>query len=676
MLLDFNLAADPANGGLLAAAGGTLPYMAPEQLEALIDPTVRLSPASDIYALGIILYELLTGTSPFTAPRGKPLSLLIPEMLTARRHGAPRMRSRNRPITPAIEAIVRRCLDPDPARRYPSAHELREDLQRQLQHLPLKHTPEPSWTERFAKFRRRHPRLLSITSCLLSLLAGTLLLVATLAWRGEQLATHQSDAAARALRDDRREMEFLLTARSARELVPQALSRGQQALTRFSSGGARLDRLSGEQREQARQDLFAVRWLCAQAHLLRVNPTQPDGEYLDQAESLLNEALADASADAVPRTLRLQQARIARLRGHEAEAQALEQQASSAAWMAHDSYLLALSLAEQGRYRQALDHVRQAVRQAPDNFNGWFLHGICCDALARDSESVHCYTVCVALRPGFFAPYFNRGLALARQRQLVLAREDFSTAIELRPDFAEGYFNRALTYVEPAELPRAEQDLTQALALGANQTRIYFVRASVRELQKNVTGAREDREEGRRREPNDVESWIARGLDRLPNDPAGAYADMDSALKLDPRSLPALQNQAHILVKYLHKTAEAVRILDRTITLYPDDVRPRAGRGVLLARLGHYDAARADAEAALALDDAAANQYQVAGIYALLAQSDASQADIAFRLLSSALKKGFGQNLLAIDPDLGPIRQDPRFARLQALASVLGESGK
>jgi serine/threonine protein kinase/Flp pilus assembly protein TadD len=677
MLLDFNLAEEIANGALLAAVGGTLPYMSPEQMEAFLNPGIKLTPASDLYALGVILYELLTGKHPFPHRRGKPLADALPEMVAARRRGAPRLRCWNKRVTPAIEAIVRRCLEPDLARRYQSAHELREDLQRQLQSLPLKHTPEPSWGERLAKFRRRHPRLLSISSCLLALATSALLLVAALFWREQQLTTLQSRAAARDLREDRRELEFLLAARSAPEFVPQALERGQQALARFAPGGARLERLPTAEREQAREDLSAVRWLCAQAHLLRVDPARPSCNDLDQAERFLSAALAETDPEAVPRSMRLQQARIARLRGQDAEARALEQQASATApWTAHDWYQMAFSLAEQGRFRQARDHIREAVRQAPDSFNAWFLHGICCDMLGRDAESIHCYTVCVALRPKFFAPYFNRGLALARQQQVTAARDDFSKAIDLRGDFADGYFNRALTYQETAELPLAENDLTQALILGATQTRLFFARARIRDRRQNAEGARADREEGLRREPQDAESWVARALHRLPDDPQGALADLEAALKLDPRSLPALQNQAHVLVKYLKQTEEAVRVLDRTVALYPDDVRPRAGRGVLLARLGRNEGARADAEAALALEDAASNQYQVAGIYALLARQDASQADVAFRLLSSALKKGFGQNLLAIDPDLAPIRQDPRFARLQALAGVLGESGR
>src|SRR5262249_40411959 len=63
MLLDFNLAAD--DRGATASVGGTPQYMAPEQLASLTDPTVRIDSRADIYALGLVLHELLTGRLPF-----------------------------------------------------------------------------------------------------------------------------------------------------------------------------------------------------------------------------------------------------------------------------------------------------------------------------------------------------------------------------------------------------------------------------------------------------------------------------------------------------------------------------------------------------------------------------------------------------------------------------------
>src|SRR5262249_6410779 len=85
MLLDFNLSADSKIRANASAAviGGTLPYMAPEQLDAFVGGNQPVDGRSDIYALGIILFELLTRRHPYQSFQG-PMQAAIPEMITER----------------------------------------------------------------------------------------------------------------------------------------------------------------------------------------------------------------------------------------------------------------------------------------------------------------------------------------------------------------------------------------------------------------------------------------------------------------------------------------------------------------------------------------------------------------------------------------------------------------
>jgi WD40 repeat protein len=125
---------------------GSLPYMAPEQAEGRLK---EIGPSTDVYGLGSVLFELLTGKPPF---RGEGQIDTL-RRLIAEDAQPPR---RARPDIPAeLEAIVLKCLEKRPARRYPAAHELAEDLERFLAGEPTRARPE-SAIARTARALRRH----------------------------------------------------------------------------------------------------------------------------------------------------------------------------------------------------------------------------------------------------------------------------------------------------------------------------------------------------------------------------------------------------------------------------------------------------------------------------------------------------------------------------------------
>lgn len=181
MLLDFNLSTDTKRAASVAQVGGTLPYMAPEQLEVFCGRPAQIGPRTDLYALGVILYELLTGRLPFGVPEG-PVGQGLEQMIAERRRGAGPVRKLNPAVTPAVESLVRHLLEPDAARRYPGALELREDLARQLSSRPLRYAPDRSPRERLGKWARRHPRLASPWTASAAALVLTAGMLAPTAW--------------------------------------------------------------------------------------------------------------------------------------------------------------------------------------------------------------------------------------------------------------------------------------------------------------------------------------------------------------------------------------------------------------------------------------------------------------------------------------------------------------
>jgi serine/threonine protein kinase len=151
----------PSNGtdvgqhALLSCSGqivGTPAYMAPEQYSGDLE---RCGPACDVWALGVVLYEVLTGQRPF---QGSSTKALRKAVLT--RDPVP-PRSLNRRLDPGLEAVVLKCLEKDPSRRFASAGELAEELGRWLRGEPLRTRPPTKW-QRLLRWSRRYAFSLAI----------------------------------------------------------------------------------------------------------------------------------------------------------------------------------------------------------------------------------------------------------------------------------------------------------------------------------------------------------------------------------------------------------------------------------------------------------------------------------------------------------------------------------
>jgi eukaryotic-like serine/threonine-protein kinase len=174
-VLDFGVAL--ATGGSLQDSTahtrtgqliGTFGYMSPEQVAA--DPRA-IDARSDVYALGVILYELLADRLPYRLD-GLPL----PEVVRVIQEVEPsRLGSVDRQFRGAIETIVAKALEKDKARRYQSAEELAADLRRHLADEPIRARP----TSGFYKARRfvsRHKPLVAATALVFAALVGATIL--------------------------------------------------------------------------------------------------------------------------------------------------------------------------------------------------------------------------------------------------------------------------------------------------------------------------------------------------------------------------------------------------------------------------------------------------------------------------------------------------------------------
>jgi tetratricopeptide (TPR) repeat protein len=210
--------------------------------------------------------------------------------------------------------------------------------------------------------------------------------------------------------------------------------------------------------------------------------------------------------------------------------------------------------------------------------------------------------------------------------------------------------------------------------LATPPAQIEFMRARLLAECGDQTAAVRARNDAFARPPIDAEDWTVRGLARIDENPKAALSDFDEALKLDSRNRAALRNKANVLAESLGRQAEAVAVLDRLIELSPDSASDLAGRGVVLARLGKRSEALRDAVAALKAGSQPFIRYQVAGIYALTAKSNAADALESIRLLASAFSDGIGLDLVERDGDLDPIRQRSDFHRIVDAARSLRDT--
>lgn len=165
LLLDFNLSADENVNAW--HVGGTLPYMAPEQLRDVahgIDSrSLPSDPRSDLFSLGVIVYQMLCGSLPFgRIPQGSSIGELAEQLLEQYRTGLQPLRDRNRQVDRHVERLIARCLAFNPDDRPQSAGDLASSFRQQLTRV-----------RRTRRWARNHPlHVMASAAIVLMLIAG------------------------------------------------------------------------------------------------------------------------------------------------------------------------------------------------------------------------------------------------------------------------------------------------------------------------------------------------------------------------------------------------------------------------------------------------------------------------------------------------------------------------
>lgn len=491
MLLDFHLAQAPLKAGQPCPPwfGGTPRYMAPEHEESFNAVTRgelipnEVDGRSDLYSLGVVLYEALTRTYP-------------PPEVTARL-----LRQQNPRISEGLADILLKCLARQPGDRYQKAGDLAADLRRHLNDEPLRGVRNRSLTERWRKWRRRRPHALSLMVLIIALLAT--LLVGARDWIGKiQERRHGAEMALQAGQQQLRDRQYKQALQSftqgldlteenpdsgdlrqaltthlhvaRRAAAAQELS-ARASLSRFlcssesmpgnalavaevncqqtwqmrhiliHPGGADA-RLEADLEQRIRTDLLdlAISWAYIRVQL--ASPAEKkDAQW--HALALLGEAETLLGAD--PVLIREQQYYCSVLGLSARENELTSRAAALPLRTAWDHYALGRLLLRAGDGKSAYTVLCEGVRQEPHGFWSNYYLGICAHGLGKLDDAREAFSVCVGQAPGCAEAFVHRGMVYAALGDSNRARNDFDRALQLQPSLAAAAVQRNLLLTRP-----------------------------------------------------------------------------------------------------------------------------------------------------------------------------------------------------------------------------------
>jgi tetratricopeptide (TPR) repeat protein len=685
LLLDFNLSQDQAADPAEAVLGGTVAYMAPEHLRAMARrsaPASLVDERSDLYSLGMVLYEMLTGRKPFEQSGSYSVfPLQLEAMATERSKVVPTARQLRSDVPWGLESIVRRCLAPEPADRYQRAEHLAEDLCRFLDDRPLRHAPELSRAERLAKWARRHPRLTQ-AACVCIVAGGLLLAV------GGALAASRSELFRKS-----EQLDAAQAVERRREFERAAIRAQWEPYGLFEEGARECERALGvygvldsdgwdeprEWRRLARPDRDRLAGLVREVLMIlaavRVRLAPGDTATLRGALDLL--ARAEVIQNLPPsRALWLDRARYLAALGEPGEAADARRRAEAIpVASAQEHYLLAAALARSGTSAgraRALAELDRAVALDPDHYWAWLLRGICHAEMGRLVSAAGDFGRCAGLLPDFAWGHLALACVQEQAGDLSAALDNYGRALACDPGLVPARRERGRVLLQLKRHAEALADFDRALeGLPSDPTSLAGRDEALEGLCRH---AEADAAFGAAFATTGVAPVIRRRMRlgygfavaaRLPRQAGEAFEEV---LRADGRHAQALYGLA-MLAMQRSDAAAAVRLFDRALEGSPQFADARRYRAVALARLGEWTRAGEDVRWCLQREPGSgASLYAAACVASLESEkrADLKQRDRAFDLLRRALERGAGRDRLADDPDLAPLRADPRFARLRA----------
>jgi tetratricopeptide (TPR) repeat protein len=544
---------------------GTPSYMAPEQAAGDAE---KVGAPCDVYSLGAILYELLTGRAPFQG--ATPLGTL--EQVRTQEPVPPRRLRRS--VSLDLETICLKCLEKEPAKRYPSAEALADDLRRFLEGQPIRARPAPVW-RRLWKTARRRPAPVAR-----ALGAAALVCLLLTAWfyfhAADQLARHRAEQKYRQFVQRRNEALFyglLAPAEGGLFLgaaVPANLQRAESAarealalagVSAESETAALAPGFPAPRKAETAADCYALLLVLAGVRGQQLPPGEGGQERYQEALRILDRA---RQLGFQTWAYHLRRAHILERLGKQEEAKGDRDRAAALAPEGVlDHFLAGEEHYRRGDWAQATNSFNRALGLQPGHFWAQFFLAVCHLKRQRWEVAKAGLNACLTQQPDFVWAYLFRGFANEKLHALAEAEADFHKALQLNPNADARYvlfLTRGILHFNQNELGRAAADFRSAMALKPEQYNAYLNLAQV---------------------------YLARGQY------AEAAQQVKTALRLRPPTQVVtgyhVQRGRQLLRDKRYQ--EALQACAAALELSPEQPLPHETRGRALLALGRYEQA-------------------------------------------------------------------------------------
>ena len=450
-ILDFGLAvilrSNPSPDALTEsmtetrAVSGTMPYMAPEQLLG-----GKLDARIDIWAAGCVLYEMATGKRAFAGTG--------PALTEAILHQTPPVPSEVNPgVSPALDALIQKCLDKDPQRRYLSAREIAVDLQRALTSpLPVSTPPQRGLPRKTSPGWRRWLAVLAAAAAIAAVIGGAFGFQAMLR------------------RHSPRTPRNLLVSQS-QPAPHESYLAGMKYLERWDKSN-NLDSAIALFEQAVKADPgFAVGFSAlAEAHYLKYR-LEHDSRWIDAAENDCKHAAElNQQLPAVYLTL----AQVHNARGQYDLALQEIQQALKLEPLNPDALLgEAAVYASMGRNDQAEDTYKKAATLRPQDWDGYYELGVFYFRQARYSDAAAQFERVLEITPDNALVHATLGGMMLLSRKHTEAEDHLKRSIELQSSYA-AYTNLGVLYYRQKRWEESRAMTQKALDINPNDWRAWL----------------------------------------------------------------------------------------------------------------------------------------------------------------------------------------------------------